>query len=212
LLLSVYAQWRVSATFAKFSQIPSRLGITGADAAQRILAGAGLHDVTIEPIAGQLSDHYDPGARTLRLSEAVYGDTSIAAISVAAHEAGHALQHADAYPLLGLRTLTVPMANLGSTLMWPILLVGMFIHLMPLALNIAIVLYLGVVAFTLVTLPVEFNASHRALGILQHSGLLAEEEMPGARSVLSAAALTYVAATVSAILTLLRLLLLRGRN
>lgn len=212
MLLSVYAQWRVSATFAKFSQIPSRLGITGADAAQRILAGAGLHDVTIEPIAGQLSDHYDPGARTLRLSEAVYGDTSIAAISVAAHEAGHALQHADAYPLLGLRTLTVPMANLGSTLMWPILLVGMFIHLMPLALNIAIVLYLGVVAFTLVTLPVEFNASHRALGILQHSGLLAEEEMPGARSVLSAAALTYVAATVSAILTLLRLLLLRGRN
>lgn len=226
-LLSLYAQWKVSSTFAKYSEVPNRRGLTGAEVAHAILNGygtsagieqgklaeakAGLAAVGIEAVPGSLSDHYDPGARMLRLSEPVYGSRSIAAVSVAAHEAGHALQHAVAYPYLGLRSLTVPVANIGSNLVWPILIVGFLVPTMLVgALNIAILLYLGVVAFTVITLPVEFNASRRALRVLEEGGYLAPDEIPGARAVLNAAALTYVAATVSAVLMLLRLLLLRS--
>ncbi|MHB0936967.1 MAG: zinc metallopeptidase [Armatimonadota bacterium] len=227
ILLSLYAQWKVSSTFAKYSQVPNRRGLTGAEVANAILNGfgtsagieqhkfaearSGLAAVHVEPVPGSLSDHYDPGARVLRLSEPVYGSRSIAAVSVAAHEAGHALQHAVAYPYLGLRSVVVPVAQFGSKLAFPILIVGFIIpSLFMQALNIAILLYIGIVAFTIITLPVEFNASRRALRVLEEGGYLATDEMPGARAVLNAAALTYVAATVSAVLMLLRLILLRN--
>jgi Zn-dependent membrane protease YugP len=228
ILLSLYAQWKVTSTFRRYSTIPTRRGVTGADVAQAILHGYGvspgiqsnaslqaqrdLAGVRIEPVAGSLSDHYDPRSRVLRLSEPVYANNSIAAVSVAAHEAGHALQHAYNYPFLGLRSLTVPIANIGSSLAFPILFIGMFAGLFRQALGIAIILYLGVVAFTIITLPVEFNASRRALAALESGGYLTADEMRGARAVLYAAALTYVAATVSAILTLLRLVILRNAN
>ena len=228
ILLSLYAQWKVKSTFAKYAQVPTRRGLTGGEVAMGILQGhgtaagvergneglvrAGVLGVRVEVTPGTLSDHYDPGARVLRLSEAVYAGDSIAAVSVAAHEAGHALQHAVQYPFLHLRTLTVPIANIGSALTFPILLIGMFAGMFTQALNIAILLYLGVVAFTVITLPVELNASRRALLVLAQGGYLTESELPGARAVLSAAALTYVAATVSAILTLLRLVILRDMS
>jgi len=230
ILLSLYAQWKVNSTFAKYSKVPNRRGLTGADVATAILNGygtsagieqgkfaearGGLAAVHVEAVAGTLSDHYDPGARVLRLSEPVYGSRSIAAVSVAAHEAGHALQHAVRYPFLGLRSMTVPLANIGSNLVWPILIIGMIAgsKVFMGALNIAILLYLGVVAFTIITLPVEFNASRRALRVLEEGGFLAQDEMPGARAVLNAAALTYVAATVSAVMMLLRLVLLRNMS
>jgi len=227
ILLSLYAQWKVSSTFARYSQVPNRRGLTGADVANAILNGYGtaagvepgkfaearngIAAVHVETVPGSLSDHYDPAARVLRLSEPVYGSRSIAAVSVAAHEAGHALQHAVRYPYLGLRSLSAPVVNIGSNLVWPILIAGFLVpHWFVPALNIAIILYMGVVAFTLITLPVEFNASRRALRVLEDGGFLAADEMPGARAVLSAAALTYVAATVSAVLMLLRLVLLRN--
>jgi len=229
ILLSIYAQWKVQSTFAKYSKIRNRRGVTGAQVADAILRGygtaagieadkmaaaqAGLAAVNIEATPGELSDHYDPRGKVLRLSESVYASDSIAAVSVAAHEAGHALQHAVAYPYLGLRSVVVPVANIGSKLAFPILIVGFFIPVLFVqALNIAILLYIGVVVFTLITLPVEFNASRRALRVLESGGFLAADELPAARAVLSAAALTYVAATVSAVMMLLRLVLLRNMN
>lgn len=226
ILLSLYAQWKVMSTFRKYANAPTRRGLSGAQVAQAILqgygteagiepgkgreAGMGIAAVRVEQVPGELSDHYDPSARVLRLSESVYGSTSIAAVSVAAHEAGHALQHAVRYPFLGLRALTVPVANIGSMLTFPIILGGMFLGMFAQALNIAILLYVGVVAFTIITLPVEFNASRRALRVLERGGYLAADELPGAKAVLNAAALTYVAATVSAVLMLIRLLFLRS--
>jgi len=228
ILFSLYAQWKVQSTFAKYAQVPNRRGLTGAEVATAILrgygtaagiepgqqmqAGTALGAVSVEPVGGTLSDHYDPGARVLRLSEPVYGEASIAAVSVAAHEAGHALQHAVAYPYLALRSFTVPLAHFGSMLTFPILLGGMVLgsRAFTFALDLAILLYLGVVFFTIITLPVEFNASNRALRVLREGGYLMEDEMPGARAVLHAAAMTYVAATLSAVLTLLRLILLRN--
>lgn len=223
ILFSLYAQWKVNSTFRKYSNQPTRRGMTGAQIAQAILQGYGttpfsgnnistLRDVKIAPVAGSLSDHYDPTARVLRLSEPVYGSNSIAAVSVAAHEAGHALQHATRYPFLGLRSLTVPVANIGSSLVFPIIVIGMFAGIMTQALNVAILLYLGVVAFTVITLPVELNASRRALAVLENGGFLSPDELPGARAVLNAAAMTYVAATVSALLMLLRLIILRNMS
>lgn len=228
LLLSFYAQWRVQSAFNTFSRVRTRRGVTGAEVARAILTGYGsatgilpgqagqaatAADVRVEYTPGQLSDHYDPRDRVLRLSDAVYGSDSVAAVAVAAHEAGHALQHATGYAPLALRAVTVPVAHVGSMLAFPIIFVGMIIPgLMKPALDVAILLYIGVVFFTVITLPVEFNASARALRVLEHGGYLTTDEMPGARAVLQAAALTYVAATVSAILTLLRLLLLRGRD
>jgi Zn-dependent membrane protease YugP len=228
ILLSLYAQWKVHSAFNRFAKVRTRRGVTGAEVARAILNGYGSASgilpgqagqaataagVRIEYTPGQLSDHYDPRGRVLRLSDAVYGSDSIAAVAVAAHEAGHALQHATGYAPLALRAVTVPMANLGTTLAFPILIVGMIIPtLFKPALDIAILLYVGVVFFTVITLPVEFNASTRALRVLESGGYLAADEMPGARAVLQAAALTYVAATVSAVLTLLRLILLRNRD
>jgi len=227
LLLSLYAQWKVTATFQKYARVPNRRRLTGSEVAQAILQGqgtlagvepdkmnrvqAGVAGVTVERVGGQLSDHFDPGARVLRLSDSVYDNDSIASVAVAAHEAGHALQHAVEYPYLGLRTISVPLANVGSMLTFPILIVGMLIPaIFPAAINLAILLYIGVVAFTVITLPVEFNASRRALRVLESGGYLAADEMPAARAVLNAAALTYVAATVSAVMMLLRLLILRN--
>ncbi len=229
IILSIYAQIKVSTTFKKYSQVPNRLGITGAEVATAILNGRGtmagvevekaelvrrgVLGVTVEGIAGSLTDHYDPGARVLRLSESVYGSDSIAAVAVAAHEAGHALQHAVVYPWLGLRSFTVPFANIANMAYFPIIILGIFIPaFFPQLLNILIVLYSFVVFFTIVTLPVEFNASRRALLVLKEGGYLAADELPAAKKVLDAAALTYVAATVAAILTLVRLILLRNRS
>lgn len=230
ILFSLYAQWKVQSTFAKYAQIRTRRGMTGAEVAAAMLGGYGsaagvergqqqkaaaaLGAVSIEYVPGSLSDHYDPTHRVLRLSEPVYGEASIAAVAVAAHETGHALQHAVAYPYLALRSLAVPLAQYGNMLAFPILFGGMIMGATAFrfALDLAILLYLGVVIFTVITLPVEFNASHRALRVLSEGGYLAQDEMPGARAVLNAAAMTYVAATVAAVLTLLRLLLLRGRD
>lgn len=229
ILLSLYAQWKVQATFSKYARVPTARGLTGAQVAEAILAGHGtaagvevdkmdlvrhgVSGVSIQPVSGELSDHYDPSARALRLSESVYANSSIAAVSVAAHETGHALQHAAAYPYLALRSFTVPVANIGSMLAFPIIFVGMLIPtIFPAAINIAILLYLGVVAFTVITLPVEINASRRALRVLEHGGFLTAEELPGARAVLNAAALTYVAATLSAVIMLVRLLILRNMS
>jgi len=228
IILSIYAQWKVRSTFTRYSQVPTQRGMTGGEVAVHILNGqgaaagvergnealarAGMLGVRVEITSGALSDHYDPSARVLRLSEEVYSSDSIAAVSVAAHEAGHALQHAVQYPFLGLRSMAVPLANIGSQLTFPILLIGMLAGMFTQALSIAILLYLGVVAFTVITLPVELNASNRAMQVLAQGGYLTEGELPGARAVLSAAALTYVAATVSAILTLLRLVILRDMS
>lgn len=228
ILLSLYAQWKVSAAFRKYSQVPSRRGMTGAEVAQAILRGQGtaagvepgragqasqgVSGVTVEPGQGFLSDFFDPTSGVLRLSEEVYASTSVAAVSVAAHEVGHALQRAVNYPFLGLRSLAAPLANFGSMLAFPILIIGMIFGMFTQALNVAIVLYLAVVFFTLVTLPVEFNASRRALLVLENGGYLGPDELPGAREVLNAAALTYVAAAASAVITLLRLFLLRNMS
>ncbi|OPZ81233.1 MAG: putative neutral zinc metallopeptidase [bacterium ADurb.Bin429] len=226
ILLSLYAQWKVGATFKKYARVRTRGGQTGAEVAQAILRGygasAGLDaasanavntaGVRVEYTPGTLSDHYDPRARVLRLSDAVYGADSVAAVAVAAHEAGHALQHAGAYPFLALRSLVAPVASIGSSLAFPIVIGGMIFGFFPAALNIAILLYIGVVAFTVITLPVEFNASARALRVLENGGYLSEDELPGARAVLNAAALTYVAATASAVIMLVRLLLLRNMS
>lgn len=226
ILFSLYAQWKVTSAFKKYSAVPTRSGMTGAQVAQAILSGHGtlagveagktalvhgIAGVQVAQVGGQLSDHYDPSAKVLRLSEPVYGSSSIAAVSVAAHEAGHAVQHAVHYPFLGLRSMAVPMANIGSQLAFPLIFLGMIIpSFFPHAINLAILLYLGVVAFTVVTLPVEFNASRRALAILHQGGYLTQDELPGARAVLNAAALTYVASALSAVLMLVRLLIMRG--
>ena len=209
LLLSVYAQMRVKSAFAKFSKVPNRLGLTGAQAARRILDAAGLVNVRIETAQGFLSDHYDPRTRVLRLSPDVYGQPSLAAVGVAAHEAGHALQHAQGYAPLQLRSALVPVAQIGSQLAWPLLLFGFLLQTLALV-KVGVVLFAGAVAFQVVTLPVEFNASRRALVALQGAGVLAPDEIPGARQVLTAAALTYVAAAVAAVLQLLYFLMRSG--
>jgi Zn-dependent membrane protease YugP len=209
LLLALIAQAGVSGTFAKYQRVPARIGLTGAMLARRMLDSRGLNDVTIERIGGNLSDHYDPSARVLRLSDGVYSSTSIAALGVAAHETGHALQHQEHYAPLNLRTAIVPMVGFGSNLSWPIFLVGLIFSWQPLLLA-GIILFSLAVVFSLVTLPVEFNASRRALATLSTGGYLDSDEMVGANKVLRAAAMTYVAAAIGAILQLARLLLLSG--
>lgn len=209
LILAMIAQAGVSGTFAKFQKVPAHVGLTGAMLARRMLDSRGLDDVAIERVNGNLSDHYDPSARVLRLSEGVYDSTSIAALGVAAHESGHALQDQEHYAPLKLRTAIVPAVGFGSNLSWPIFLVGLIFSWQPLLLA-GILLFSLAVLFSLVTLPVEFNASSRALATLSSGGYLDQEEMQGATKVLRAAALTYVAAAVGAILQLLRLLLLAG--
>ena len=203
LILSVYAQFKVKSTFSKYSQVRSARGITGVDAASTILRRNGLAgQVSIEAVAGSLSDHYDPQARVLRLSQDVYGSNSIAAIGVAAHEVGHAIQHSQQYGPLELRHKIVPVTNFASSASFPILLLGLFLNIADL-IFIGIILFSAVVVFHLVTLPVEFNASRRAVVQLAEAGVITSEETPMVKKVLGAAALTYVAATLSAIANLL---------
>ena len=209
LILALIAQAGVSGTFAKFQRVPARIGLTGAMLARRMLDSRGLNDIPIERVSGKLDDHYDPSQRVLRLSDGVYDSTSIAALGVAAHETGHALQHQEQYAPLTLRTAIVPMVGFGSNLSWPIFLVGLIFSWEPLLLA-GIILFALAVLFSLITLPVEFNASSRALAALSSGGYLDSEEMVGANKVLRAAAMTYVAAAIGAILQLVRLLLLAG--
>ncbi|SFB16968.1 hypothetical protein SAMN05216249_11173 [Acetitomaculum ruminis DSM 5522] len=210
-LISMLASANVSRIFRKYSKIGSFKGITAQDAALMILRNSGINDVRIERIRGNLTDHYSPGEKVLRLSDSVYGSSSIAAIGVAAHECGHAIQHKVGYIPLSIRSISVPLANFGSKLSWPLIVAGLIFGFTGMA-RIGVILFLAVVLFQLVTLPVEFNASRRALRILSESNMLNEEEMYGARSVLFAAALTYVAALFTAILQLLRLIILVGRR
>ena len=203
------ASMRVKSTFSKYSGMRNHMGLTGAQAAERVLHGAGIYDVRIERVAGNLTDHYDPRNKRLALSQDVYDRTSVAAIGVAAHECGHAIQDATNYVPLNLRSAIVPVANIGSTLSWPLFLAGLIFSIRPL-LTLGIILFTFAVLFQLVTLPVEFNASSRALKMLGSSGMLGTDEVKGAKKVLTAAALTYVAALAASILQLLRLIILAG--
>lgn len=207
--LSLWASASLKNTFAAYSRIRGFSGMTGAQAAQRILQSQGIYDVRIEPISGSLTDHYDPRSRVLRLSQPIYSQSSLAAVGVAAHECGHAVQHATHYGPLAMRSAIVPIANFGSTLSWPIFLVGLITSMRPL-LMVGIIMFLAAVVFQLVTLPVELDASRRALKLLSANGILTEQEVPGARKVLKAAALTYVAALAASVLQLLRLVILAG--
>lgn len=206
-LISMVASINVNSTYRRFSTVMSMRGVRAEEAAQRILHDAGIYDVRIERIRGELTDHYSPSEKVLRLSDAVYGSTSVAAIGVAAHECGHAIQHKVGYVPLSLRSLSVPVANIGSKLSWPLILIGLLIGYTPLA-QIGVILFLAVVLFQLITLPVEFNASYRALQVLKQDSMLSMDELSGARKVLTAAALTYVAALFSTILQLLRLVMI----
>ena len=208
-LLSLAASTKVKSTFGRYSQVRSLSGLTGAQTAERILRQAGIYDVGIARVSGDLTDHYDPSSKTLRLSDSVYGSTSVAAVSVAAHECGHAIQHNINYAPLNIRSAIVPVANIGSSLSWPIFLLGLILSI-PALTTVGIVLFSLAVLFQLVTLPVEFNASRRAIKILGESNLLYPDELSGTKKVLTAAALTYVAGAASAILQLLRILIQTG--
>lgn len=207
LILSVYAQFKVKSTFNHYSQIRSAKGYSGATAASTILRRNAINNVEVEPIGGSLTDHYDPVSYRLRLSETVYGSNSIAAIGVAAHEVGHAIQHQQQYGPLTLRHKLVPVTNFASSASFPILILGAFIGSLNLVL-IGILLFTAVVLFHVVTLPVELNASRRAVVQLADCGLVTAEEVPMVKKVLSAAALTYLAATLSAIANLLYYLMI----
>lgn len=211
-IISMIASMNVNGTFKRFSRMGNARHITAEQAAERILHDAGIYDVRIERVRGNLTDHYSPTEKILRLSDSVYGSTSVAAIGVAAHECGHAVQHQVGYWPLTLRSVSVPVANIGSRLSWPLILFGLILGYMDLA-QIGVFLFLFVVFFQLITLPVEFNASARALKILNNSNMLVGQEISGAKKVLSAAAMTYVAALFSSILQLLRLVILtQGGN
>lgn len=208
-LISALVSAKMNATFSKYSKVRSYCGMTGAQAAQRISSSAGIYDVRIEHVSGKLTDHYDPSNKVLRLSDAVYGNTSIAAIGVAAHECGHAVQHARNYVPLSVRSAIVPVANFGSQLSWPLFLAGLIFSFRPL-LMIGILLFCAALLFQIVTLPVEFNASARALRMLDETGIMGRQEIRGTKKVLRAAAMTYVAAVIGSLLQLLRLLILSG--
>lgn len=216
-VICLLASFRVKSTFNKYSRVRSRSGLTGAQAAERILHAAGIYDVSVQHISGNLTDHYDPRNKTLRLSDSVFSSNSVAAVGVAAHECGHAIQHHKSYSPLAIRSAIVPVANLGSTLAWPLILIGLLFsrNTGSFLITLGIICFSASVLFQLVTLPVEFNASGRAIRILGDMGILSREEIGGTRKVLSAAALTYVAGAAAAILQLLRLILLfggRGRS
>lgn len=211
-VLCIVAQIRVKSTYSKYSRVRSRSGLTGAQAAQRILQLSGIYDVRIEHVRGELTDHYDPSHKVLRLSDSVYASDSIAAIGVAAHECGHAVQHNKGYAPLSFRTALVPVANIGSWAGVPIIFLGVFLGMNQILIQIGIWVFALAVLFQIVTLPVEFNASGRALAMLNNYGMLGQDETGKCRKVLSAAALTYVAAAAAAILQLLRLILLFGNG
>jgi len=211
ILFSLYAQTKISGTFQKYSRVASRSGYTASDVARRILDMNGLQNVRIERIRGSLTDHYDPRHHVLRLSDTVHNSTSIAALGVAAHEAGHAVQHSTGYVPLFMRNTIAPIASFGSSMSWILIMAGLFMQWFEL-IQIGIIFFLAVVVFHLITLPVEFNASKRAVAMLTDSGVITRDEVAPARKVLSAAALTYVAAALTAVLQLLRFVLLANRR
>ena len=211
-VISAIASFNVKRTYNKYSKVRSYRGITSNEVAEHILHAAGIYDVRIERIRGNLTDHYSPNEKVLRLSDSVYGQTSVAAIGVAAHECGHAIQHQEEYAPLKLRSASVPLANIGSWISWPVILIGLLLGFTPLA-RLGIFLFTFVVVFQLITLPVEFDASARALRILEQDRILEGDEHDGATKVLKAAALTYVAALFATILQLLRLIMIvNGRS
>jgi Zn-dependent membrane protease YugP len=210
LLLSLWATWRTRSAFKKYSRVRSARGLTGAQAAQTMLSAAGIHDVRVVPVAGTLSDHYNPATKQLALSEGVYDSASIAAVGVACHEAGHAVQHARAYRPLWLRTLLVPTANIGSSIGYIVMMLGLFLLHSQQVVLFGAVLFSAVLLFQVVTLPVEFDASARAKRLAVESGIVLPQERQGMDRVLNAAALTYVAAVVSTLLTLLYYLMRAG--
>ncbi|MCI8835572.1 MAG: zinc metallopeptidase [Ruminococcus sp.] len=213
-VICMLASSRVNRVFRKYSRVKSVCGLTGREAAEKILRVNGIYDVQVQHTAGNLTDHYDPRSRVLRLSDSTYHSSSVAAIGVAAHECGHALQHAAGYAPLQIRGALVPVANLGSSLAWPLILIGFLIKsdAALLLIDLGILLFSAAVLFQIVTLPVEFNASNRAVKVLEKTGMLRAEEVKQTRAVLSAAALTYVAGAASSILQLLRLILIGGQR
>ncbi|NMP36613.1 MAG: zinc metallopeptidase [Clostridiales bacterium] len=211
LLLSVIAQVKVKSAYSKYSHVQNSRGLTGASAAYAVLNHYGISNVAIEPTEGNLTDHYDPRTNVIRLSTGVYNSTSVAAVGIACHEAGHAAQHAEGYSPIKIRNAVLPVCNIGSTLGIPLAIIGFFMGFEPLVV-IGICLYALVAVFQLVTLPVEFNASRRALEVIDGSGLLGEDERTGAKKVLTAAAMTYVAALAVSVANLLRLILRFGNR
>ena len=214
-VICMIASARVKGTFNKYSQLRSMSGMNGAQVAQRVLQAAGIYDVQVRHVSGSLTDHYDPRTKTVNLSDPVYNATSVAALGVAAHECGHAIQHAKSYAPLSIRSALVPIANFGSMLAWPVILIGLFFNTRSsgLIIDIGILLFSAAVLFQLVTLPVEFDASRRALVMLRAQGILADDELKYTRRVLKSAALTYVASAAAAILQLLRIILItNGRR
>lgn len=209
IIIAAWAQHKVTSTFDKFYKVGSLSGITAAQAARQILNKEGLDEVTVEAVAGKLTDHYDPTVKALRLSQQVYQSNSLAAIGVAAHEAGHAMQHDQGYVPLSIRATLVPVAQFGGSAAWILLILGLILGVPSLA-RIGVYAFAGVVLFQLVTLPVEFNASSRALTLLEGGGYLTREEIPQTKKVLDAAALTYVAAALMGILQLVRLIIISG--
>lgn len=211
-VICMIASANVKSTYNRYATYRSMTNMTGAQVAERLLRGAGINDVSVGRVAGELSDHYNPSTKVVNLSDSVYGSTSVAAIGVAAHECGHAIQHAKGYMPLKFRTAFVPIANFGSKLAWPLILIGLFINMesSQFIINAGIFLFSFAVIFQLVTLPVEFNASSRALALLEEQGILSQQELPYTKKVLRAAALTYVASAASAILQLLRIIILFG--
>ncbi|MCL1989183.1 MAG: zinc metallopeptidase [Firmicutes bacterium] len=215
ILLSFYAQHKVNSTFHKFAQVGSAKGMTGREVAEKLLAASGIRDVSVEGISGQLTDHYDPRDKTVRLSEAVYNQTSLAALSVAAHEVGHAIQHDEGYAPLSFRTGLFPVANIGSKMAMPLLIAGMILSTQIFGiwmLYAGIALFSFATLFQVVTLPVEFNASSRALALLEEQRFLSDIEIVPAKKVLNAAALTYVAAALVSLLQLLRFISMVNRR
>ncbi len=211
-LISIIASINVKSTYKKYSKWHVRSGYTAEQVAGMILKGAGINDVSIRRISGDLTDNYSPKDKILNLSDSVYGSSSIAAIGVAAHECGHAIQHARGYAPLNIRSAIVPVVNFGSKLSWPLIIIGLAVPKLDVCLTIGIVLFSLVVIFQFITLPVEFDASGRAISILRDGGFMERDDLRGAKKVLTAAAMTYVAAMVTAILQLLRLVLLSNRR
>ena len=208
--ICMIASARVNSTFNKYSKYRSMSGMTGAQAAERILQSAGIYDGTVQHVSGRLTDHYDPRNKTLNLSDSVYASASVAAVGVAAHECGHAIQHQKNYAPLTIRGALVPVANFGSAQAWPLIIIGLVFGAGSFLVNLGIIFFSAAVLFQLVTLPVEFNASARAVRILNDTGILGQEELGYTKKVLGAAALTYVASAAAAILQLLRLIILFG--
>lgn len=213
-VICMAASAKVKVTFCKYNKVRSMAGLTGKQAAERILHTAGIYDVEVVHIPGNLNDHYDPRNKVLGLSDSTFHSASVAALGVAAHECGHAIQHQESYVPLSIRSALVPLVNFGSSAAWPLIIIGFFITsgAGQFLINLGIFCFFGAVLFQLITLPVEFNASRRAVRILGETGILREEEIKGTKKVLGAAALTYVAGAASSILQFLRMVLLYGRK